>query len=199
MSQKYLHTLTCMLCLFSCGLVLAQQDESGNRDFSLDSLLNIKISTAAKYEQTSREAPASVTIISSEDIERFGYRTLDEVLMTVRGFYTSYDRNYSYVGIRGFSRPTDYNDRVLLLINGHTTNENFYGSAFIGTDLALNLEAVDRIEIVRGPGSALYGTGAMFAVINIYAGFNSMKTLRRSTRRGGRNKTVPFSSLLTPL
>jgi iron complex outermembrane receptor protein len=137
------------------------------QDISLDSLLNIQISTAAKYEQKSHEAPASVTIITSEDMERYGYRTLDEVFAGIRGFYLSNDRNYSYLGTRGFSRPSDYNNRMLIMVNGHTTNEYVYGSALIGNELALNMEGVERIEIVRGPGSVLYGTGAMFGVINI--------------------------------
>ncbi|MGB8658407.1 MAG: TonB-dependent receptor [Candidatus Zixiibacteriota bacterium] len=136
-------------------------------DLSLDSLLHIEISTAAKYEQSTSDAPASVTIITSEDIRRYGYQTLEDVLNQVRGFYVSNDRNYSYLGVRGFSRPTDYNDRILLLLNGHTLNENFYGQAFIGTELGLDLGAIERIEIVRGPGSALYGANAMFAVINL--------------------------------
>lgn len=153
-------------CFIPCGGI-AQEDVQDIEDISLDSLLNMQISTAAKYEQRVSEAPASVTIITSEDIERYGYRTLDEVLMSLRGFYVSNDRNYSYVGVRGFGRPTDYNNRILLLVNGHSINEDFYGSASIGTDLDMDLSIVERIEIVRGPGSALYGTGAMFAVINI--------------------------------
>lgn len=154
------------ICFLSKG---GDAQEPGEKitDISLDSLLNIDISTAAKYEQSSSEAPASVTIITSEDIERYGYQTLEDVLNQVRGFYVSNDRNYSYLGVRGFSRPTDYNDRILLLLNGHTLNENFYGQAFIGTELGLDLGAIERIEIVRGPGSALYGTNAMFAAINI--------------------------------
>src|SRR5439155_4757889 len=70
-------------------------------------------------------------------------------------------------GVRGFSRETDYNDRLLLLINGQAINENVFGSAPFGTDLALDLDMLERIEIVRGPGSSLYGTGAMFAVVNL--------------------------------
>ena len=137
------------------------------QDVSIDSLLKMQVSTAAKYSQYASDAPASITIIAADDIMRYGYRTLDEVLMSVRGFYTSYDRHYEYLGVRGFGRPTDYNNRALLLLNGNTLNENFYGSAAIGTDLALDFSIVERIEIVRGPGSALYGTGAMFTVINI--------------------------------
>lgn len=61
---------------------------------------------------------------AAEDIRRFGYRTLEEVLQSMAGVYTSYDRNYAQAGIRGFSRPTDFNNRILLLIDGHTTNES---------------------------------------------------------------------------
>ncbi|MCK4591194.1 MAG: TonB-dependent receptor plug domain-containing protein, partial [Candidatus Latescibacteria bacterium] len=149
------------------GVLYAQETQQDILDIQLEDLLNVKISTAAKYEQTISEAPASVTIITSEDIKRYGYRTLDEVLMSVRGFYTRNDRNYAYMGIRGFSRPGDYDNRILVLINGHTLNENVYGAPFFGTDLGMNLDTIERIEIVRGPGSAVYGTGAMFAVVNV--------------------------------
>ncbi|MCJ7586445.1 MAG: TonB-dependent receptor [Candidatus Aminicenantes bacterium] len=141
------------------------QDEESLQE--LQKLLKTRISTAAKYEQLAGDAPASVAIVGSEEIRRYGFRTLDEVLRIVPGFAASYDRNYAYLGVRGFGRPTDYNDRVLLLLNGNALNEGMYGSAAIGTDLGLDLGAVERIEIVRGPASALYGTGAMFCVINI--------------------------------
>ena len=134
---------------------------------SLDSLLSTKISTAAKYQQTISEAASSVTIITAEDIHRHGYRTLPEALAATRGFYLSYDRNYSFLGARGFSRPSDYNNRILLLVDGNAINESVFGGAPVGTDLGVPMESLERIEIVRGPGSALYGTGAIFAVVNL--------------------------------
>ncbi|MBN2412712.1 TonB-dependent receptor [candidate division KSB1 bacterium] len=134
---------------------------------SLDSLLNIPVSTASKYEQKTNEAPAAVTIITSDDIERYGYQTLDEIIMSIRSFYITNDRNYSYVGVRGFGRPTDYNNRILLLLNGHTLNDNVFTGALIGTELGLDINSIEHIEVVRGPGSVIYGTGAMLAVINI--------------------------------
>lgn len=150
---------------FFSGILSAQE---GAEDVqAIEKLLSTKISTVTKYERTSSKVPASVTIITSEDIERYGYRSLIDVFMSVPGFYTSYDRNYNYLGARGFSRPTDYNDRILLLVNGHSLNESMYGSVPVGTDLGIELESIERIEIVRGPHSALYGTGAMFSVINI--------------------------------
>ena len=145
----------------------AQTADPPSAGSSLDELLAVKVSGASKYEQTARQAPASVTVITSEDIERYGYRTLADALMTVRGFFVSYDRNYTYVGVRGFSRPADYNNRILLLLDGHTVNENVYGAAQLGSEFPIELDLVERIEIVRGPGSALYGTGAMLAVVNV--------------------------------
>lgn len=155
------------ICLGHVAILPAQEDAQPMHDDLLKELLDAKISTASKYEQTISEAPASVTIITGEDIKRYGFRTLEEILRSVRGFYVSNDRNYSYLGVRGFGRPTDYNNRILLLLNGHTMNENVYGSASVGTEFGLGLELIERLEIVRGPGSALYGTSAMFAVINI--------------------------------
>ena len=134
---------------------------------SLDSLLNIPIETASKYAQAQRSVPASTVVVTSEEINRFGYQTLGDVLSSLPGFYGSYDRNYYYLGVRGFGRPADYNNRILLLLDGHPLNENIYGGAYIGTAFGLDIETVERIEIVRGPGSALYGSSAMFAVVNV--------------------------------
>jgi outer membrane receptor for ferrienterochelin and colicins len=153
------------ILLMAANHSVAQEPHS--QDITLDSLLSLPVSTAAKYQQTSAEAPASISVITSAEIESFHYKTLSDVLNRVRGMYISNDRNYVYVGIRGFSRPTDYNNRILLLVDGHTLNENVYGSAMLGSEFGISLDAIERIEIVRGPGSALYGTGAMFGVINV--------------------------------
>lgn len=154
--------LCCARTGFAQQQTLAVQD-----DISLESLLDVQVSAASKYEQTAREAPSSVSVITAEDIERYGYQTLGDALASLPGFYLSYDRNYHYLGARGFSRPTDYNNRILVLVNGVTINDGLYGSATIGADLGVNLMMVEKIEVIRGPGSALYGTGAMFAVINV--------------------------------
>ena len=153
--------------------VFSQQNSSHRNysdditSFSLDSLLTIPVKSASKYWQDIMDAPASVSIISTQDIKDYGYKTLYDVLQNVRGFYLSNDRNYSYPGARGFSRPTDYNNRILILINGQRLNENIYGSVDLVNGTYPDLSTIEQIEIVRGPGSVLYGNNAMFAVINL--------------------------------
>ena len=122
---------------------------------------------AAKFEQTSAHAAASVTVITAEEIERCGYRTIDDALRTVTGLNMVYDRDYSTLGVRGYLLPGDYNSRILMLINGSPVNEDVYGTASLGTIFRIDMEQVARIEIVKGPGSALYGTNALFAVVNV--------------------------------
>ena len=139
-------------------------------DLSLEELMGVSIERvfgASERLQPVTEAPASVTIITADDISRHDYRTLADILRGVRGFYVSDDRNYSYVGVRGFGLPGDYNSRVLLLVNGHKVNDNIYDQAYIGAELGMDVATFDRVEIIRGPASSLYGTSAFFAVVNI--------------------------------
>ncbi len=122
---------------------------------------------ASKYEQKVTEAPSSVSIITSSEIKKYGYRTLADILRSVRSFYITYDRNYSYVGVRGFGRPGDYNSRILLLIDGHRTNDNIFNQAFVGAEAIIDVDLIERVEVIRGPGSSLYGSNAFFAVVNV--------------------------------
>jgi outer membrane receptor for ferrienterochelin and colicins len=125
------------------------------------------VESAAKYPQLIKNAPASVTVITHDEIKRYGWRTLVDFLKSIQGFYVTDDKNYNYLGVRGFQRAGDYNGRILALLNGHTLNEDVYQQFFMGNDSGIDMDIIDRVEIVRGPGSALYGTNAIFSVINI--------------------------------
>ncbi len=139
-------------------------------EMPLEDLMSVEIDTvysASKYQQKLSEAPSSITIITADEIRKYGYRTLAEILRSVSGFYINYDRNYEYVGVRGFRRPGDYDTRVLLMVDGHRTNENIGDSPLFGPQFVLDVDLIDRVEIVRGPGSSLYGSNALLAVINV--------------------------------
>ncbi|MFL5345523.1 MAG: TonB-dependent receptor domain-containing protein [Hyalangium sp.] len=125
------------------------------------------VRAASKGLTSVDEAPASTTVLTQEELRAFGWRTLAEALAGVRGFFLADDRTYTYVGVRGFSPPGDLNTRILILWDGHSMNDVWAGQGYAAHDLSVDLEDVERIEVVRGPGSALYGTGAFFAVINV--------------------------------
>lgn len=147
-----------------------QQTQTDVSQLSIEDLMTVKVETvygASKFLEKVTDAPASVTIVTGEEIRKYGYRTLADVLRSVRGFYVVYDRNYTYVGVRGFSQPGDYNARILFLVDGHRDNDNIFDGAYVGTGFPVDIDLIDHVEIIRGPGSAVYGTGAFVAVINV--------------------------------
>jgi outer membrane receptor protein involved in Fe transport len=135
---------------------------------SMEELMQVKVVSAALHPQTVQEAPASVTIITAEDIRKYGYRTLGEALAAVRGFYLTNDRSYQTMGVRGFSLPGDYDSHLLVMVNGHNMADNIFNyMLYEGNDFPIDMNLIKQIEVIRGPASALYGSNAMFATINI--------------------------------
>jgi len=126
--------------------------------------------SASRYAQETRDAPASVTIITAREIREYGYETLADVLGAVRGFSTRYDFNNDFATVRGLARLGDFNTRLLILLDGHRLNGAVADVSNIGTDALIDLNRIHHIEIIRGPGSALFGTNAFFGVINIVTG-----------------------------
>ncbi|RSZ57300.1 TonB-dependent receptor [Massilia atriviolacea] len=133
----------------------------------LEQLLNLDIITASKFPQKISEAPSSVSVITADDIRRFGYRTLADILRSVRGVYVTDDRNYSYVGTRGSGRPGDFNTRLLILVDGRRLNDMVYDQGAVGTEFPIEVSLIERVEFVPGPGSAMYGSSAFFGVVNV--------------------------------
>ncbi|MBN2211690.1 MAG: TonB-dependent receptor [Sedimentisphaerales bacterium] len=123
--------------------------------------------TASKYDQAANQAPAYATVVTATEIRRFGYQTLADILRSVPGLYTTYDRNYSYVGVNGFCYGGDYNTRILFLVDGHRLNEGVGDTLTIGTEFLVDVDNIERVEVIRGPGSSLYGSNAVMAVINV--------------------------------
>jgi len=139
---------------------------------SLEALMKMQIpvvEAASKYAQPTTEAPASVTIITSDEVKKYGYRTLADIVASAPGIYTTYDRNYDYLGVRGLSLGDSItrNSRVLVLVDGHRINNSLTDGAAIGPDFILDTDLIDRVEVIRGPGSSLYGNNAFLGVINV--------------------------------
>ncbi|MBA3913185.1 MAG: TonB-dependent receptor, partial [Acidobacteriales bacterium] len=152
----------------SVGVTAAQSNsEDDLMSLEIEDLARIKVFSASRHLEDARKAPAAFSIITREEIDRYGWRTLADILRSVRGFYTAYDRNYTYVGVRGFLQSGDYNARILLLINGHRINENVYDSALIGTEFPLDIDLIDHVEVVRGASSSVFGTNGELGVINV--------------------------------
>jgi len=136
---------------------------------TLQELMKIEVPTvygASRREEKTTNAPASITIVKRSDIASYGYRTLADILASTPGLYVTYDRSYSYLGVRGFNRGVD-NNRVLILVNGHRLNNDLSDGGAIGTDFILDVDLIDRVEVIKGAGSVVYGNNAFFGVVNV--------------------------------
>ena len=163
------------ICLFSIYIIFllcikhtnAQEIDSliskGLFELSLYELMNVEIISATKTGQKVHEAPAIVTVISSEQIENSGATTLAELLQNVPGINIQMNYAYPYMTIRGVASSP--NTRTLLMIDGYSDNSLTYGTHHI--DERITLSMIKQIEIIRGPGSALYGSDAFLGIINI--------------------------------
>jgi iron complex outermembrane receptor protein len=161
--------------LLSADLAVAQQptplpmkvvvDQS---TMDLEQLMKVEIVVAgSKRVQQTRDVASFVSVVTAADIKDHGYRTLSAVLKTLASFYLSDDRAYTFIGVRGFQRSGDYNSRVLLLLNGQRSNDPVYDQAYMGPEFSIDVDMIDRIEVIRGPAAAVYGSSAFFAVINV--------------------------------
>jgi outer membrane receptor for ferrienterochelin and colicins len=162
--------VTCALVVSLSLSAAAQETAPDLTTLSLEELMSIEVDTVygvSKFNQKVTQAPASVTIITADEIQKYGYRSLADIVRSVPGFYVTYDRSRTYVGLRGFAEPGSFNPRILLLIDGHRVNDNIFDQALIGTGAIVDVDLIDRVEFIRGPGSSLYGSNAFLGVINI--------------------------------
>lgn len=132
--------------------------------FALDEEM---VSTASRASEPIRKAPASVSVVTERELRAFDFTYTADALLGVRGLFLNDDKLYTSLGVRGFNRFGDYGNRVQVQLDGHVMNDDWIFSSYIGSDQMTDIHHVDSIEVVRGPGSALYGTGAFFGIVNL--------------------------------
>lgn len=146
---------------------------------SLEELMNITVVSSTKTEMSMQKAPSVIRLFTKSDIAEHGYQTLREVLDQVPGFeIQEYRAGHQLTWVRGVQ--SRYNNKVLLLIDGVPMRDNYYGNFNI--DEMIPIETVERVEIINGPGSVLYGANSFSGVVSI------------TTKKSGKNVSVKGGS-----
>lgn len=147
------------------GLARAQKSKTDLSDASLDTLMNLEVTSVAKKEQKLSQSAAAIFVITQEDIRRSGATSIPEVLRMVPGLHVAQiDANNWAISSRGFNDR--FANKMLVMIDGRTV----YSMLFCGTFWDVQdtvLEDIERIEVIRGPGGALWGANAVNGIINI--------------------------------
>jgi outer membrane receptor protein involved in Fe transport len=135
----------------------------------IESLLNEHVvSTASTSAERASVAPALSTTLTSDDLRALGIRSLAEAIDFLSlGVITSDPLRAPDIGSRGVLFPNDDGKHFLLLVNGHAINDPLYGAARFDQGAGVPIDLIDRVEVVVGPGSVLYGSNAMMGVINV--------------------------------
>ncbi len=157
-----------LLTLTTCVGIKTGYAQSTNdvADLSLDSLLDNVVVAASKHEETLEESPANVYIVTQAMIRSYGCQTISEALELVPGLCVTDDYSLTQIGIRGLSTFGDWNSHVMILIDGHPTNEQYGGTSSLDV-IGLSIDNVERIEVIKGPASSLYGSNAFLGIVNL--------------------------------
>ncbi len=149
-----------LIILGGAGSALGAQEQRE----SLKSLMRMQVTSASKLEQSPAEAPAVVEVVPRDELQGYGWETLNEVLYAQPGFAPSRDYDRRTVSARGVFEGWN-NNHLLLLIDGLPFNEPLYGSALTMEQTPLWM--LRSVEVLRGPGSALYGSNAVNGVVSL--------------------------------
>ena len=166
------HTL--VLCLASLWTAAAQTVTSARatqEDLAakeLQSLMDVKVITASKFPEKMADAPGIVTVVRQDELRRFGAITLREVLERAAGLMggSTYFTDRSVVAVGGDQARID-GGHILFLINGRPTREILQGGIISDLLESFPIGVLERIEVIRGPGSVLYGSNAFSGVVNL--------------------------------
>ncbi len=190
--------------LLSCNILFSglatSQDANTSliKGLSLEDLFNIEITIASKTEETIADAPSSVTVFARAEIESMGIFNLRDLLNFVPGFQSTMvnsDGQYHAVQPRGRKTSAGISPDVLFLIDGQRLNDSHSGGASTFSRL-LSLGYVKQVEIIRGPGSALYGSNAFLGVVNVVTESQSNEAYLKGGENGQIEGRASFSKTL---
>ena len=151
---------------FSQG-VYAEENSDVNPELSLHDLMNLTVKTATKTATKVSEAPAIINVITADDIKNWGYLSVGEALSQVPGIYDVFDQVSHNLGVRGINGGFRSNSRIMkVMINSQPISNRVDTNNLLGPEL-IPMQMIDRIEVVRGPASAVYGANAFLGVVNI--------------------------------
>jgi outer membrane receptor for ferrienterochelin and colicins len=158
-------------------------------ELPIEQLLDVEIKTASKFDEKQSDAPGIISVITRDEIDRFGGYTLKDILDRVPGLTgtTQYIADRSMFSARG-DQVSSASNHVLLLINGSPVREVIEGGIKGEVYKTFPVSIIERIEVVKGPGSVLYGSTAVSAVINVItksATKNSVSVRGDTGTRGG--------------
>jgi outer membrane receptor protein involved in Fe transport len=151
-----------------CMAESASSQAVESNDFPpIERLLETEFIPASRIANQVSDASSAVSIVTAQDIKDYGYRTLADILNSMRGLNVTQDYQYQYLGGRGYGIPQEYAMRISLLIDGYRAADSYFGQALLGNEGFLDVALIDRVEYIPGSGSNGYGDGAMLAAINI--------------------------------
>jgi len=143
----------------------ASQPAEDLTSMSIEDLMKVQVTTVSRQKQSIGEAPAAVTVISQDDIQRSGMTSIPDLLRLAPGMSVARFNASSWaVGSRGFNDV--YTNKLLVLMDGRTVFSSTFGGVFWNAEDYV-LQDLDRIEVVRGPGATLWGSTAVNGVVNV--------------------------------
>ena len=126
------------------------------------------VNGASKTEELAKDAPGTTSVITAEDIRRYGIRSISDAINFLgMGLVTQNPLHSVEIGGRGVLLTADFGNHVLLIVDGHVMNEQWDGTAYFEQGAGIPMELIDHIELILGPGSVLYGGNAMIGVVNV--------------------------------
>ncbi len=156
-----------VIFLFITNIIFADevQVEQADNDFGLESLMDMTITTLARKPQSVLKSSAAVFVLTNEDIRRSGARSIPEALRYVPGLNVAKISGNSWsISSRGFAGK--YANKLLVMIDGRSIYTPVFAGVYWEHESVM-LQDVDRIEIIRGPGSSLWGANAVNGIINV--------------------------------